>query len=231
MKAARLVSMILLLQTRGRLTARQLADELEVSVRTVFRDVDSLSAAGVPVATSRGPAGGIELLDGYQTRLTGLSLDEAFALLLGGSASAAPELGLADAAARAGQKLLEALPEGVRDGVQARAERFLDDPEPGPESGVDSPVALLAQAVREERVVRAGAQPAEQQLEPLALARRRGRWYVIARVHGETRTYPVAGLASFRVTRERFERPPDFDLRRYWNDWVGGARRADAAAG
>src|SRR5882724_8126013 len=129
MRASRLVSLLLLLQTRDRMTAQELADELVVSVRTVYRDVESLSTAGIPVYGEAGHDGGYRLLDGYRTRLTGLTVAEAESLFLTGIPAAAADLGLGAAVTAAQLKLMAALPAELRDRAGQVAERFhLDAP-------------------------------------------------------------------------------------------------------
>src|SRR3954468_8478197 len=128
MRASRLLSILLLLQTRGRMTAQALADEFETSVRTIYRDIDQLSAAGVPVYADRGRAGGFQLMEGYRTQLTGLSSAEAETLFLAGLPGPAAQLGLGDAMAQAQLKLLAALPAEGRQGAARVASRFHLDP-------------------------------------------------------------------------------------------------------
>src|SRR6185503_15452175 len=128
MLASRLLSILMLLQTRGRLSARELASEFEVSVRTIHRDIDQLSAAGVPVYADRGRSGGFQLMDGYRTKLTGMTQSEAEALLLAGLPGPAAQLGLSDMLSAARLKLLAALPANVQSNAERIASRFHLDP-------------------------------------------------------------------------------------------------------
>ncbi|MEH0985106.1 helix-turn-helix transcriptional regulator [Micromonospora sp. CPCC 205556] len=227
MRASRLVSLLLLLQNRGRLTARELADALEVSVRTVYRDVESLGAAGVPVYADRGPAGGYRLLDGYRTRLTGMTAGEAEALVLAGMPGPAAELGLGSVLAAAELKLRAALPTELADrGDRVRQRFHLDapgwfrDPEPVPH------LTALADAVWEDRLVRVRylrwQRPREvtRVLAPLGVVLKAGRWYLAARAGDQLRTYRVGAVQQVTVLDERFDRPADFDLAAFWADWT-----------
>ena len=129
MRASRLLSLLLILQSRGRMTARELADEFEVSIRTIYRDMDALSASGVPVYADRGPDGGYSLLEGYRTQLTGMSAEEADSLALAGMPGSAAELGLGRVLAAAQLKVQAALPTELAERSRRIAERFhLDAP-------------------------------------------------------------------------------------------------------
>lgn len=215
--------MLMLLQTRGRMTAQELADELEVSVRTVYRDIEALSAAGVPVYGDRGPAGGYQLLEGYRTRLTGLTADEAESLFLAGLPGPAADLGLGSVLAAAQLKLLAALPPQVSARTARIRERFHLDVAGWYRDG-DRPehLAAVADAVWEQHVVwvryrRAGSGgEVERTLEPLGLVLKGGAWYLVARVGEQIRTYRVARILELTVCEERFERPAGFDLAAFW---------------
>lgn len=181
MRASRLLQILLLLQNRGRMTSRDLAAELEVTRRTVLRDVDALTEAGLPVVVHAGYKGGIELGFDYRTRLTGLAADEAEALgvLLARPFDDVAALGMADAASRASRKLLESLPDLVRARASEAAQRFrfagraLTRPE-------DPRLPALVAAVRERRIVRIRAhEPQERTVHPVALVRDATGWLVV----------------------------------------------------
>jgi predicted DNA-binding transcriptional regulator YafY len=186
MRASRLLSLLLLLQNRGRMTAPALAAELEVSVRTVYRDVESLGAAGVPIYADRGPAGGYQLLDGYRTRLTGLTSDEADSLFLAGVPGPAAELGLGGALAAAQLKLTAALPAELRDRASRVGERFHLDAPGWFRDAEDTPfLSDLATALwRDQRIEvryrRWGHDEVDRLLDPLGLVLKAGVWYLVA---------------------------------------------------
>jgi predicted DNA-binding transcriptional regulator YafY len=183
MRASRLVSIVLLLQARGRLTAAELAGILEVSVRTIYRDVGALHAAAIPLYGDAGPAGGYQLLDGYRTRLTGFTPPEAEALSLSGVPAAAAELGLGTAAAAADVKLQAALPAGLRDRAARIRERFHLDAPGWYSDGDNSPYpAAVADAVWNQRRIeiryRRWAEPTDvtRTLDPHGVVLKAGRW-------------------------------------------------------
>jgi predicted DNA-binding transcriptional regulator YafY len=226
-RASRLVSLLLLLQTRGPQTAEELARELEVSTRTVYRDVEALSESGVPIYAERGPGGGIRLVDGYRTRLTGLTTEEADSLFLSGLPGPAAELGLGTVVAAARLKVLAALPPELRARASRISQRFHFDA-PGWFRTGSTPAHLetLASAVWENRAVdvvyRREGKPVNRRLEPLGLVIKAGVWYLVARAAGggTTRTYRVSRVLNATLLEDRFERPEGFDLGAYWADSI-----------
>jgi predicted DNA-binding transcriptional regulator YafY len=220
MRASRLVSLLLLLQARGHRTAAELAEELEVSVRTVYRDVQALAESGVPIYAERGPGGGVRLVDGYRTRLTGLTTDEAEALFLSGVPGPAAELGLGTVVTAARLKVLAALPPELRTRAGRVAERFhLDAPGWWQQADPVPCLGELASAVWETRAVqvryRRDDRVERRPLDPLGLVLKGGVWYLVARSKGEPRTFRVSRIEAVELG-ERFERPPDFDLAAFW---------------
>ncbi|NEW41622.1 YafY family transcriptional regulator [Nocardia cyriacigeorgica] len=223
MRASRLVQLLLLLQTRGRSTAPQLARELEVSVRTVYRDIEALSAAGVPVYTEPGRAGGVELVDGYRTRLTGLTSDEADAVLLAGLPGAAADLGLGTVLATAQLKVLAALPPELRGRATRIADRVhIDAPGWFHRPDETPTLATVADALWHDRrlAVRYARKDrtVERALDPLGLVLKAGTWYLVAREGNAVRSYRVGRIESAVPNGETFDRPQDFDLTAHWAD-------------
>ena len=232
MRADRLLAMLLLLQARGGMSASELARELEVSVRTVFRDLDALSAAGIPVYADRGAQGGIRLLAGYRTDLTGLSSDEAQALLLLGIPGPLDELGLGGPRGAAERKLLAALPPAARRDAERTRERLHVDPE-----GWDRPpadvahLAVLTDSLFRDRRLRLSYERGDSRrvmrlAEPLGLVLKGGTWYLVARVEGDERVFRVSRVRGVQVLDERFERPPQFELSAFWASWTATSEAA-----
>lgn len=225
MRSSRLLSILLLLQTRHRLTARELADELEVSLRTVYRDVEALAAAGIPVYAEHGRAGGYRLVDGYRTRLTGLTEAEAASLFLVGMPGPAAALGLTQPTAAAELKLLAALAPDQRDRAGRLKDRFhLDVPAWYREAEHSPYLSAVAEAVLHDRrvdiVYRRWAEPreVERTLEPYGLVLKSGSWYVVSGGAQGFRTYRVSNILRLTPTGEEFRREPGFDLARHWRD-------------
>ena len=221
MRASRLLSILILLQLRPQVTAPALAREFEVSVRTILRDMDELSAAGVPVVAERGSGGGFRLREGFATRLNGLLGDEAQALPLLGLPGAASELGLGQASQRLRLKLQSALP-GDTAALAGRLQARLHvDPLDWYQGGEPAPhLPALAQAVLEGRRVELAylSWKGERQwrAEPLGLVLKSGAWYAVVRAGARTMTLKVANIQSLQVTGEAFEGPAEFDLAAWW---------------
>ncbi|MEU5725776.1 YafY family protein [Micromonospora sp. NPDC047738] len=223
MRASRLISLVLLLQSRETMTAAELARELEVSERTVYRDVLALSAAGVPVYADRGRAGGYRLLGGYRTRLTGLTRDEAEVLFLAGLPGPAGDMGLADAVAGAELKVLAALPPSLRDAPARTGQRFhLDVPGWFRQSEPPAWLTELARAVWRDRVVelryRRGEREVTRTVQPYGLVLKSGVWYLVGRVGHGYRTYRVDRVVGVEVGGATFDRDEGFDLGAYWRE-------------
>ncbi|HYZ01969.1 MAG TPA: WYL domain-containing protein [Candidatus Binatia bacterium] len=221
MRGDRLLSILLQLQAGGRLTAKELADRLEVSERTIHRDVEALSGAGVPVYAERGRGGGIALLDDYRTDLTGLTSDEARALFSFGGPQVAGQLGLGSDLEAALRKLLAALPTAQRMGAQRARERLLVDASPWLRSADGTNLAPLQDAVWGDRRLRiryrrGEGTPVERMIDPLGLVAKAGTWYVLAETEGQTRVYRVSRIEEVSETGETFTRPPGFDLAGAW---------------
>src|SRR4051795_5599667 len=230
MRASRLVALLLLLQTRGQLTAGELAQELEVSIPTVDRDVEALSEAGVPIYTERGPHGGIRLVDGYRTRLTGLTSDEAEALFLSGLPGPAAELGLGTVVAGARLKVLAALPPELRGRASRLLERFHLDAGGWFRSGEAVPhLSTIAQCVWEGQRLEIdydrGDTLVTRTLDPLGLVLKAGIWYLVAEHDDQLRTYRVSRVMGAAGQPEKAHRPDGFDLAAYWAESIATYER------
>ncbi len=222
MRASRLLSLQMLLETRGRMSARALAQELQVSVRTLHRDVDQLSAAGVPIYADRGRHGGFALLPGWRTTLTGLTPAEAQAVFLSGLPGPAADLGLAGDVASAQLKLLAALPAAWRGAAQSVSGRLHLDPIAWYRDGEATPhLATVAAGVWQERQLAmryaSWSGTAERTVAPLGLVLKAGLWYLVALSDGGAlRTYRISAIQSAALTDLPVPRPPGFDLPAHW---------------
>lgn len=232
MRADRLISLVLLLQTRGKATAAALAEALEVSRRTILRDIEALSIAGVPVITEGGHGGGIALDEGYRTSLTGLKESEIRSLFVAGNAALLKDIGLGEAAESSLLKLMAALPAAHQSAVEKLRQRVYIDPlwwwhESAPLPFWDA----LQTAVYEDKRIHVtyenhAREFVERVLEPYSLVAKSSTWYLAAKRDGEMRTYRVSRLHRVIVLDERFERDSGFDLAAYWQ-----AHLAQFAAG
>lgn len=227
MRASRLLSILILLQLRGRQTAEALAAEFEVSLRTIYRDIDQLSAAGVPVYADRGPGGGFHLLDGYRTKLTGLTAQEAEALSFAGLPGPAADLGLGEALSAARLKLLAAMPAALGATVDRMGDRFHLDPADWYHRTVAPPhLGPIAEAVWSSHRLRlryeSWSATVQRVVDPLGLVLKAGEWYLVAQVGAEIggarRTYRIAKVLALELLEERFERPAGFDLAAHWQE-------------
>ncbi|MGW7297994.1 helix-turn-helix transcriptional regulator [Streptomyces sp. NPDC054829] len=230
MRADRLISLVLLLRQRGRMTASALARELEVSTRTVLRDIEALSAAGIPVYAERGRRGGFALLPDFQTDLSGLNRDEALALLVAGSGRGEQVFGLGSALAAAMRKVVEALPESHRALAGEAAQRLLVDPETDllnhrlvTEEVPDPTMLVVRHAVLAGHKLRihyaaTDQTPKWRTVDPIGLVTVRDRGYLLATRSGEDRTYRLSRIRAAEELPEPAERPGQVDLDRVWRE-------------
>jgi predicted DNA-binding transcriptional regulator YafY len=225
MRAGRLLSLLMLLQSRGRMTAQKLAEELEVSERTIYRDLDALSAAGVPVYAQCGPGGGCALLDSYRTNLTGLTEDEVRALFMLSIPGPLADLGVGQELKAALLKLSASLPaahrhdaEHVRRRIHLDATIWFQPEEPVPH------LATIQKAVWEDRKLwlkyrRGDGVQRERTVDPYGLVAKASVWYLVAAVEEQMRVYRISRVQDAEMTKDRFERPDDFDLAAFWTAW------------
>jgi predicted DNA-binding transcriptional regulator YafY len=221
MRASRLINILTTLQARGLVTATELSAENGVSLRTIYRDIDQLSLAGIPVYSERGPEGGYRLLDGYRVRLNGLSAREAEALFLSGLPGPAADLGLGAVIASAERKLAVALPEELRQSAQTMRRRFhLDTLTWFGESEQPTYLEAISDAVWNHKCVRMRYQTwrKEKTVEtsPLGIVLKGGAWYLVSLTGEAPLTYRISRILDLIVTDHTFEPPADFDLAAYW---------------
>lgn len=234
MRADRLLSLLMLLQARGRMTAQELAAELEVSERTIYRDINALSASGVPVYAESGPGGGCALLDSYRTNLTGLTADEARALFMLNIPAALDQLGVTQELKAALLKLSAALPaarrrdeERIRQRIHLDSTWWFQAEEPLPH------LQTIYRAMWDDRLVQVTLRlkfgslldtQADRLIAPYGLVAKAGVWHVVAARYGaaqadQLRVYRVADVIDARIMDQRFERRADFDLVDFWQTW------------
>ena len=223
--------MLLLLQRRGRTTARQLAETFEISERTVLRDVEALSEAGVPIFTARGAGGGIELMEGFQTHLTGLTRDEARSLFLVGQPEVAHRLGLSAPTRAARGKLLSALSTSLSEEADQLSTWFVHDPDPWNGNHIPhGELRRLARSVHERRRVEltfagTGADAGPVTVQPLGLVLKAGSWYLVSAAQEAIEVVCIDDLRATRLTNLRFLPLPGFELAEFWNSHTAAPRR------
>ncbi|WP_054956010.1 helix-turn-helix transcriptional regulator [Paenibacillus dakarensis] len=221
MKADRLLSILLILQNNGKMTSRSLSEQLEVSERTINRDMEALSAAGIPVYAERGLHGGWRLSEQYQTKLTGMKREELMSLLISNPDNLLADLGIRRHYKSAFQKLLASSPDSIRkDAEMVRSRIHIDGAGWSPVLDTLACLSTVQDAVwlerklsirykREDRIV-------ERVVHPLGLIAKRNVWYVAAESEGDIRTYRISRLLDAKMLEDSFERPADFHLAQYW---------------
>lgn len=236
MRADRLIALMMLLQARGRMTARELARELEVSERTIYRDIEALGAAGIPVTTSGGPGGGCGLLEHYRTTLTGLTEDEAQALFMVSIPAPLTMLGVSDELRSAMRKISASMSESRRAAELHAQQRIYLDAAWWFQSEERVPhLQAIYQAVRQDRQIRIhylrifeprGEVQGEHVLEPYGLVAKASVWYLVAAQAGQPRVYRVAQVVAVDVLEAEVVRPVDFDLAAFWRRWCDDVERS-----
>lgn len=226
MRADRLLSLLLLLQLRGRTTAQRLAEELEVSERTIYRDLQALSVAGIPVYAEPGPGGGCELLDSYRTSLTGFNEDELRALFMLNIPSALNELGVSEALRSALLKLAASLPANHREAeIHTRQRIYLDTSRQALENETSPHLRTIYQAVWDDRKLEIAyrfwfGNELHTVVAPYGLVARGSDWYMVYNWTENTRAIRVADLNEVHSLEEHFDRPQAFDLIEFWAQWA-----------
>jgi predicted DNA-binding transcriptional regulator YafY len=218
---------MLLLQTNGSMTARELSERLEVSERTIYRDLDALSGAGIPVYAERGPGGGLALSEDYRTSLTGLNESEVRSLFMSGVPGPLADLGLGKPMEDALLKLLASLPSTQRqDATRARQRIYLDA------AGWNRPdeevphLKTMQEAIWQERrlclIYRRGdkSEASERIVDPYGLVAKATVWYLVGAVEGQVRVFRVSRVNDAHLLDEHFQYPADFDLATYWTGWL-----------
>jgi predicted DNA-binding transcriptional regulator YafY len=225
MRADRLISILMLLQSRGRMTAQALADEFDVSERTIYRDIDALSISGVPIFPEHGPGGGFALLDSYRTTLTGMTEEELNALFLLSVPSPFEKLGISRELRSALLKLSASLPAARRPSEEMSQNRFLIDWEGFQIEPAAPGLQTIQQAVWKNRRLLLsyrlimGVALQDVPVDPYALVAKAGAWYLVAMHEVRLNVYGIADLTGVRETGETFVRQAGFDLPTYWQQW------------
>lgn len=220
-KADRLISILLILQNKGKMTSRHLAEQLEVSERTINRDMEALSAAGIPIYAERGIHGGWRLSEQYQTKLTGMKKEELMSLLLSNQDHLLGDLGILKHYETAFQKILASSPDSIRkESEVVRSRIHIDGAGWSQAHDTISCLSTVQDAVWSERKLAIQYQREDKIVEriihPLGLIAKRNVWYVAAETDGEMRTYRISRLLDAKILEDSFERPDDFNLASYW---------------
>ena len=226
MRADRLLSLVMLLQTRGQMSARDLAEELEVSERTIYRDITALSASGIPVYALRGPGGGVRLIEEYRTTLTGLTPDETRALFMMNIPAPLAQLGMDEKFKGALLKLSASLPDTRRAEEERTRQRILLDSSWWFQSEQDVPcLQTIQQALWQDRCLRIKVRweffntEFEQEAEPYGLVAKANIWYLVHGRGGTPHVTRVSQIVEAEITSGNFTRPPEFQLEAFWENW------------